>query len=390
MTGTGPLDPQVAVGLLQRAQALVEQGDWEHAAVTFARVVGNQDPNLHVAALLGLAECRYRMDDEPAAVQAWISATQAPEGPLTWRAWQQLAASRVRGGDLNGAARAYREADKRAPASERAEIASRLGWLAKEMGDQGAARRQFARSRAGGAADPIVTWAILAVTLAIGVSVFFLAPRDADLFYQWLALTRQGIADGEYWRLFTVVLVHDDGLPLHLAFNMYALFLVGPIVEALYGHARFLLLYLACAAAGSAASYLFTGAPIAVGASGAIFGLFGVLLVADRVHKPALTRQARNLTSQIVGLIVINLAYGFFVGRNIDNAAHIGGLLAGCWLGYAVIPRDAVTLARYWTGTDKANVSRVPRPAIMAVLGFVVVAIVVSVAVMLGPSSIRG
>jgi membrane associated rhomboid family serine protease len=78
------------------------------------------------------------------------------------------------------------------------------------------------------------------------------------------------------------------------------------------------------------------------------------------------------------------------VGRNIDNAAHIGGLLAGCWLGYAVIPKDAVTLAKYWSGTDTANVSRLPRPAIMAVLGFVVVAIVVSVAVMLGPGDIRG
>lgn len=386
MSTAGPLDAAVAVGLLQRAQSMAEQGDWEHAAVTFARVVGNQDPNLHVAALLGLAECRYRMDDEPAAVQAWISATQAPEGPLTWRAWQQLAASRVRGGDLGGAARAYREADKRAPASERAEIASRLGWLAKEMGDAGTARRQFARSRAGGASEPLVTWAILAVTIAIGVSVFLL--DGSDFWWRWLALTRQGIADGEYWRLFTVVLVHDNQLPLHLAFNMYALFLVGPIVEALYGHMRFLALYLACAAAGSAASYLFTGAPIAVGASGAIFGLFGVLLVADRVHKPALTRHARNLTAQIIGLIAVNLVFGF-TASGIDNAAHIGGLLAGCWLGFAVVPRDAVTLARFWTGTTPSAVSRLPRPAIMALLGFVVVAIVVAIMVSIGPGGAR-
>jgi rhomboid protease GluP len=392
MTSAGPLDPAVAIQFLQQAQELAEAGDWEHAAVRFARVVGNQDPDLHVAGLLGLAECRYRMDDEPAAIQAWISATQAPEGPLTWRAWQQLAQSRVRGGDLTGAARAYREADKRAPASERAEIASRLGWLAKETGDSGTARRQFARSRADGAADPVVTWVILGITVAIGVVVLLLGRREADLWYPWyemLALTQQGIADGEYWRLFTVVLVHDHQLPLHLAFNMYALFLVGPIVEGLYGHLRFLLLYLACAAAGSAASYLFTGADIAVGASGAVFGLFGVLLVADRVHKPALTRQARNLTGQIMFLIVINLAYGFFVGRNIDNAAHIGGLLAGCWLGYAVIPKDAVTLARFWTGTDPAKVSRVPRPAVMAVIGFAVVAVVVGAAVMIGPTDIR-
>lgn len=381
MTGPGPLDPAVAVDLLQRARMMAEQGDWAHAAVTFARVVGNQDPNLHVAALLGLAECHYRMDDEPAAVQAWISATQAPEGPLTWRAWQQLAASRVRSGDLTGASRAYREAERRAPASERPEIASRLGWLAKEMGDSGTARRQFARSRSGGMADPVVTWAILAVTLAIGASVFLLG--GAAFWWELFALTSQGIQDGEYWRLVTVVLVHDNTLPLHLAFNMYALFLVGPIVEALYGHVRFLLLYIACAAAGSAASYLFTAAPIAVGASGAIFGLFGVLLVADRVHKPALTRQARNLATQIGVLILVNLFIGF-TARGIDNAAHIGGLIAGCWLGFAVIPRDALTLSAFWSGGVGQPGRRGPRPGLMALIGFGVVALAVAIAVMLG------
>jgi hypothetical protein len=77
---SGPLDPAVAVGMLQRGQALAEAGEWEHAAVTFSRVVGSRDPNLHVAALLGLAESRYRLDDEPGAVQCWISATQAPGG----------------------------------------------------------------------------------------------------------------------------------------------------------------------------------------------------------------------------------------------------------------------------------------------------------------------
>jgi rhomboid protease GluP len=168
---------------------------------------------------------------------------------------------------------------------------------------------------------------------------------------------------------------------------MYALFLVGPIVEALYGHVRFLLLYLACAAAGSAASYLFTGAPIAVGASGAIFGLFGVLLVADRVHKPALTRHARNLTAQIIGLIAVNLVIGFSAS-GIDNAAHLGGLIAGCWLGFAVVPKDAVTLSRFWTGIGQAG-RRLPRPELMAVLGFAVVAVAVALAVTMGPSDFR-
>jgi hypothetical protein len=84
-----------------------------------------------------------------------------------------------------------------------------------------------------------------------------------------------------------------------------------------------------------------------VGASGAVFGLFGALLVADRVHKPALTRNARNLTMQIGILIVINLVIGFSI-PNIDNAAHIGGLLAGAWLGFVLVPQGA-RLASYWS-----------------------------------------
>jgi rhomboid protease GluP len=313
--------------------------------MTFGRVVGARDPNLHVAALLGLAEARYRMDDDVGALQAWISATQAPETPLSWRAWKQLAAARVRSGDLAGAARAYREAERRAPSSERPEIAARLGWLSKELGDQGASRRAFTRSR-GGLATPVATWSILALTLAVGASMFLLG-QDA-LWTRLLALDKEALADGEYWRLISPVLVH--GTILHLALNMYALWIIGPIVEALYGSVRFLFLYLVCAAAGSAASYLVSPIP-SVGASGAIFGLFGVLLVADRVHKPALTRGARSLTMQIGALIGVNLFIGFAI-PGIDNAAHLGGLLAGAWLGYVMIPTGAMTLASMWRRPD--------------------------------------
>jgi membrane associated rhomboid family serine protease len=380
LTRSGPLDPSIAIAMLQRAQSLAEQGDWPLAATTFARVVGNNDPNLHVAALLGLAESRYRMDDEAAALQCWITATQAPETPLAWRAWKAIAAARVRSGDVPGAARAYREADRRAPASERAEIASRLGWLAKEMGDQGAAQRHFQRSRTDFVAGPIVTWAILAVTIGIGLSSLLLGQED--LWVQLLALDKAAVADGEYWRLLTVVLVH--GGPLHLAFNMYALYIIGPVVESLYGPVRYLFLYLVCGAAGSTASFVFTGAGQSVGASGAIFGLFGVLLMADRVHKPALTRGARSLQSQIAMLIVINLVFGF-VMRGIDNAAHIGGLLGGFWLGFVMVPRGATTLRSLWTAAsttvaraDALDASRLWRVlGVAALFGVIALGIVV-------------
>ena len=378
----GPLDPAVAIGLLQRAQALAAQGDWNPAAATFSRVVGAGDPILHVAALLGLAECRYRMDDEPGALQAWITVTQAPETPQTWRAWKQIAALRVQERDLPGAARAYREAERRAPDSERAEIASRLGWLSKEMGDTGAADRYFRRSRSGGRADPYVTWAILAVTVVIGVASL-VSDDMANTLWELFALFKPWVAEGELWRLVTVVLVHDTSFFLHLAFNMYALYIIGPIVEQLYGHTRFLLIYVLCAAGGSIASYVFNPAPLSVGASGAVFGLFGALLVADRVHKPALTRNARNLTAQIGGLIAVNLVIGFMFG-SIDNAAHIGGLLVGAFLGLVMIP-SAPTLASFWTNVAGSSAVQTTLTRVGWLVGATVVVAVVALGLAVGP-----
>jgi membrane associated rhomboid family serine protease len=343
---TGSLDRATAVALIQEADALAAQGDYPEAERHYRRVVGHNDADVHVAALLGLAETRYRQDDEAAALQAWIAATQAPETPITWLAWKQLAAARVREGNLTGAMRAYREAERRAPASERAEIASRLGWLSKETGNERAAGRYFGRARAGGAAQPVVTWAILAVTVAIGLTTI-LVPGDSRLLLDLFALDKAAVADGQYYRLVSVVLVHSPSIVLHLAGNMYALYLVGPIVEGLYGRGLFLAIYLLTAAAGSTASFVFT-ADDSVGASGAIFGLFGLLFVALRVHRPLISRQLRAMASQIGIIIVLNLALGLGLAAFIDNAAHIGGLLAGAWLGLLLRPRNVPTLSSLW------------------------------------------
>jgi len=163
-----------------------------------------------------------------------------------------------------------------------------------------------------------------------------------------LWLDKQGLAAGEWWRLVTPVLVH--GSLLHLLFNMYFLYLVGPLVEQMYGSVRFVLMYGLTAAAGSAASFLFGGPAPSVGASGAIFGLCGVLLAVSVIHRPVLDRRGRAVMSQIGGLVVLNLLLGFgfdALGAGIDNAAHVGGLLAGLWLGF-VLPPIRATLASYW------------------------------------------
>lgn len=349
-TQPGPLDRQTAAALIERGDALAAGGDYQAATACYARVRGHTDPDLHVAALLGLAECLYRLDNEPGAMQLWSDATRAPETPLSWVAWKQLAAAKVRGGDLPGALDAYRQADRRAPPRERAEIASRLGWLSKELGDRRAAGRYFGRSRAGGLTQPIVTYLILAITIGIGV-MQLLGGQEGNFLTVTLILDKDKVAQGELYRLLTAAFVHDPSNVLHLAFNMYALYIVGPLVERIYGSVQYLLIYVLAALAGSVASYIFTPGP-SLGASGAIFGLFAVLFVALRVHHPLLGRQARALASQIGFLIVFNVALGLgLMGSGIaaiDNFAHFGGLAAGAWLGLVLMPSGIPTLSQLW------------------------------------------
>ncbi len=379
----GPLDRPSALALLQRADALAAQGEYQQAAVLYSRVVGNRDPDLHVAALLGLSECRYRMDEDDAALEGWRLATQAPDTPLSWMAWRQLAAARVRAGDLRGALEAYRQADRRAPREAKAEIASRLGWLNKELGNQRAAGRYFGRSRAGGIDAPVVTYAILAVTIAIGLFQIVGGSQANDV-TNLLMLDKAAVARGEWWRLLTVVLVHA-GL-LHLAFNMYALYLVGPMVERIYGRAQYLLIYVLAGIAGSIASYIFLPNP-AVGASGAIFGLFGVVFIAFRVHSPLLGRAADAIARQIGFLIVFNLVLDVGLiggGVGIDIFAHIGGLIAGVWLALVLLP-TGLTLASLWqhpAGAPKAAAA--PMSGVLRVAGVLLLVAVLAVGLQIG------
>jgi membrane associated rhomboid family serine protease len=137
---------------------------------------------------------------------------------------------------------------------------------------------------------------------------------------------RIGVASGEYYRLLTSAFLHAN--VLHIALNMYALYLFGPAVESAFGRARFLALYLVSALGGSALSYAFSNpAQPALGASGAIFGLFGAFLV--------LNRKLGRDSSSVMVLIVINFAYSF-IAPNIDWRAHVGGFIAGALCAAAI------------------------------------------------------
>jgi membrane associated rhomboid family serine protease len=377
----GPLTRDVALTLLERGGDLLASGDFADAGAHFQRVVGFDDAAITAAALLGLGEAHYRLNDEDAAVRTWSAILDLPETPSTYTAWRNIAAARVRAHDNVGAIEAYRQADRRAPPEDKAEIANRLGWLSKETGDSRASRRYFSRAR-GDSPRLTLTLLIIAVTSIISLTALF-SDQGEDIF-KALELDKFGVAQGEYWRLWSVTLLHVD--LLHLAFNMYALYIAGTIVERWYGSLRFLAFYLACAAAGSTASFVFGGNVPAVGASGAIMGLFGVLLAAGRIHHPV-DRQSRAMASQLVTIVVITLVFGFLSGGTIDNAAHIGGLVAGLWLGALVPPTRVPTLSSLWhqPGETRSTGTATP-PAYVMVLGLAVVGIVVAAGIAVGTS----
>jgi membrane associated rhomboid family serine protease len=370
----GPLSREAARALLDKGAELMAGGEFADAFRHYYRVRGFDDPDVTAAALLGAGQALYRLDDEAQAVRIWESILQLPETPSTYHAWREIAAARVREGDLQGAIAAYRAAEKRAPARDKPEIANRLGWLAKETGNVRASRRYFARGRG---ADSIVpaSYVVLGVTVVISLATSSFLSPDGGPLLDALWLDKAAVARGEVWRLLTVALVHDPDFLLHLLFNMYALYIVGPIVEQLYGARRFFLFYVLAAIGGSLASFAFGDGRYAVGASGAIFGLFAILFVASRAHHPALDRRGNALVGQIGMLLVINLVFGFAAGSQIDNAAHLGGLATGALFGLAFVPGRARTLRSFWTSATGGTLAADGLQTIVPVVALIILAV---------------
>lgn len=217
-----------------------------------------------------------------------------------------------------------------------------VGFQCPECVKEGARSVRTPRTSFGGrvAVDTSrVTQVLIGLNLA--VFVYGLARNDLAVRFGNLALASDGsaqigVAAGQYYRLLTAAFLHA-GL-LHIAFNMLALWQIGPYLESLLGRLRFLLLYLVSAVGGSAGVVLLASAPPegatagaideayrswftgVVGASGAVFGLFGALLV--------LNRHLGRSTAGIGLTIAINGVFGF-VFPGIAWQAHLGGLLTG-------------------------------------------------------------
>src|SRR5262245_2739536 len=183
---------------------------------------------------------------------------------------------------------------------------------------------------------PLFTFIFLGVNIAIFILMALAGgSTNEPTLMAFGVKSNPEIARGEWWRFITPIFLHIG--MLHLFFNSYALWIVGPQVEKLYGPARFVILYVLTGVAGVYASYFYHPLSESAGASGAIFGLFGVLLVFGVRYRNSIPPFfKRAVGTGVLPVIVINLIIGFTIPA-IDNSAHIAGLLAGAALA-TVIP----------------------------------------------------
>ncbi|MFF2423729.1 rhomboid family intramembrane serine protease [Streptomyces mirabilis] len=204
------------------------------------------------------------------------------------------------------------------------------------------------RTLAGGTvtADPrLLTKILIGLNLAVFLVQLSVGDRFTDRFYligrAYVPLlgSAEGVAEGQWYRMLTAMFLH--GSYIHILFNMLSLWWIGGPLEAALGRARYLTLYFVSGLAGSALSYLLVVPEKAsLGASGAIFGLFGATAV--------LMRRLNYDMRPVIALLVINLIFTFG-WSNIAWQAHIGGLVGGVVVGYAMVhaPRERRTLIQY-------------------------------------------
>jgi len=154
----------------------------------------------------------------------------------------------------------------------------------------------------------------------------------------------------QWWRIVTAAFLH--GSITHIAFNMLALYQVGNVVEQLFGKVRFTLLYAVAMLGSGLAVITFSYTAVTLGASGAIFGLFGALVAVGL----RLGARGRSLIGQVLPIIVLNLVFTFAI-PNISAAAHVGGLITGFIAGLLLymVPARGQQLAYAYANDPRAE-----------------------------------
>jgi rhomboid protease GluP len=190
-------------------------------------------------------------------------------------------------------------------------------------------------------------------TLTAGASLLQ-APTERLLY--WGGNAASEVQRGEWWRLLTSTFLHNG--MMHVLMNMLGLYVAGIIVERIYGRNLFLLIYFGSGLLGSATSLHYSAQhAVSVGASGAVFGVTGALLVAYLQHRDKLPKASSKQMISGLGFFIVYALMQGFAKQGIDNAAHVGGLLGGCLLAYILPERFDIehykkTVSRHFaTGT---------------------------------------
>jgi len=206
--------------------------------------------------------------------------------------------------------------------------------------------------------------ALFVIMLAAGAGL--VAAGNSGVYLQFGANFGPLTWHGQPWRLVTSAFIHFG--VIHLAFNMYALYQGGVLTEKLYGSARFAVIYLLSALAGSVASGWWDATRMSAGASGAVFGVYGALLAFLARRRGDIPLDIlKGVGGGAISLCVYSLAMGA-IAKFIDNSAHVGGLLGGAVAGYL--------LARPFDPAARA----VPRPAHVAAVALWICAVLAFVA----------
>jgi rhomboid protease GluP len=187
--------------------------------------------------------------------------------------------------------------------------------------------------------EPRLTYGLLAANVLIFMYFFSLSAADQVSFFDRWAKVNEAIKHGDYYRLLSSMFLHLN--VTHILVNGYSLYILGRDIEALFGRARFLVIYFLGGLSASLASFIFTPAP-SLGASGAIFALFGAEMVYFYQHRALHGTMGRRHLNQLVFLLIFNLTLGFLPSSvsnfRLDNAAHIGGLIGGMILTLLIGP----------------------------------------------------
>jgi rhomboid protease GluP len=196
----------------------------------------------------------------------------------------------------------------------------------------------------------VITIALIAINVLVfgamvASGVSFTEPTPLDVVNWGGDFGPLTLGAHQWWRMLTSCFVHF-GI-IHIGFNMYVLYQIGPFIEIVFGRDRYLVIYFIAGLAGSLASLWMHPMAVGAGASGAIFGLYGAVFGFLLIKRRTLDRAAIKSIGRSAGIFVLyNVVYGT-ISRTTDLSAHFGGLVTGFVVGMLLIRPRSIALAQY-------------------------------------------